>query len=174
MDFQKRLKKLKLLIFDVDGILTDNTVLMGENGREYKRFNLADGMGFYLARLAGIKIALISGRYSPATDSRAKELGLGDVYQGYLNKVKAIEELTAKYDLSPEEICYMGDDIIDLQAMETSGFCATVPHGAEEIRSIADYITEKEGGNGAARELINLILKAKGIKATELWGANNA
>ena len=173
MTIDDKLKKLKLLIFDVDGILTDNTVIMGGNGAEYKQFHIADGLAFYMAKMAGLKIALVSGRYSAATDSRAKELEVDELYQGYTNKADIITELMDKYQLSMDEISFMGDDLVDLQAMKAVGVRVTVGHSPQQIRDRADYITSKEGGKGAVREFIDMVLAAKQIDVEAMWEVGN-
>lgn len=165
---QKRMKKIKLLIFDVDGVLTDNTVWMGQGRNEYKRFNIADGMGVYIARRAGIPTAFVSGRKSPATSSRARELGISDLYQNKGPKRKPFEILLKKYKLSPSEAAFMGDDVIDVAVMKLAGVSATVPHAPSYVKRYADIVTRREAGNGAAREFVDMILKAKGLDPLEL------
>lgn len=164
-----RLEKLKLLIFDVDGILTDNTVFMGDEGMEFKQFCIADGLAFYLAKSVGIKLALISGRYSPATVSRAKELRVDELYQDRIDKSEIIKDLMDKYNLGVDEVSFMGDDLVDLQAMEAVGFAVAVPHSPRFIKKRADYVTEAPAGKGAVREFIDMVLEAKKIDIEELW-----
>jgi len=162
------MKKIKLLIFDVDGVLTDNTVWMGRDGNEYKRFCIADGMAVYIARRAGIPTAFLSGRKSPATTSRAKELGITDLFQKKGPKSKPFERLLKKYNLSPDEAAFMGDDVIDVAVMKMAGISATVPHAPSYVKRFADIVTRKQAGMGAAREFVDLILKAKGLDPIEL------
>jgi 3-deoxy-D-manno-octulosonate 8-phosphate phosphatase (KDO 8-P phosphatase) len=162
------MKKVELLIFDVDGVLTDNTVYIGRNGAEYKRFNIADGMAVYIARRAGIPTAFISGRKSPATTSRAKELGIIDFYQYPGTKRKPFEKLLKKYKLEPEQTAFMGDDIIDVVLMKLAGVSATVPHAPDYVKKFAHVVTKKNAGFGAAREFVDMVLKAKGIDPLEL------
>ena len=169
MSIDDRLKKIKILIFDVDGVLTDNSVFIGDNGSEYKRFFIADGLAFYMARMAGLKIALLSGRYSPATDSRARELEVDELFQGNIDKAKVINDLMGKYRLNTDEICFMGDDLVDLGAMKVAGVRVSVPSGASQIKAEADYITRHEGGRGAVRELIDMVLTARGFDVKAFW-----
>lgn len=169
MTFEDRLKRLKLLVFDVDGVLTDNSVFMGENRNEYKRFNIADGLGFYMARRVGLELALVSGRYSAATDSRAQELGVIEVHQDIIDKAAAITMLRRKYGLEIDEISYMGDDFIDLKAMDVVGVRITVPHSPRLLQERVDYVTRRKAGDGAAREFIDMVLEARGVDMEEMW-----
>jgi 3-deoxy-D-manno-octulosonate 8-phosphate phosphatase (KDO 8-P phosphatase) len=162
------MKKIKLFVFDVDGVLTDNTVWMGRNGAEYKRFNIADGMGVYIARRAGIPTAFISGRPSPATISRVKELGITDFFQKKGPKRIPFQKLLKKYKLDPKEVAFMGDDVIDVPVMEMVGVAATVPHAPEYVKKFADVVTDHQAGMGAAREFIDMVLTAKGLDPVEL------
>ena len=118
---KQKLKNIKLIISDVDGVLTDGSIYIGANSEEMKRFSVEDGAGVALAKVAGLKIALLSGRYSPATEIRGKELKIEDIYNGMLNKIPAYEELKQKYNLEDSEIAYIGDGLIDLPVMEKSG-----------------------------------------------------
>lgn len=163
-----KMRKIELFVFDVDGVLTDNTVYMGRNGAEYKRFCIADGMAVYIARRAGMPTAFISGRKSPATTARAKELGITDIYQYVGNKKKPFEKLLKKYKLQAEQIAFMGDDIIDVVLMKIAGVSATVPHAPDYVKKYADVVTKKQAGFGAAREFVDMVLKAKGFDPLEL------
>ncbi|UCC79422.1 MAG: HAD hydrolase family protein [Candidatus Zixiibacteriota bacterium] len=163
-----KMRKIELFVFDVDGVLTDNTVYMGRNGAEYKRFCIADGMAVYIARRAGIPTAFISGRKSPATTARAKELRISDYYQYPGTKRKPFERLLKKYKLQPEQTAFMGDDIIDVVLMKMAGVSATVPHAPDYVKRYADVVTKKQAGFGAAREFVDMVLKAKGFDPLEL------
>jgi 3-deoxy-D-manno-octulosonate 8-phosphate phosphatase (KDO 8-P phosphatase) len=163
-----KLRKIKLLIFDVDGVLTDNSVFIGDGKTEYKRFNIADGMAVYMARRAGIPTAFLSGRKSSSTTARAKELGIKDLYQIPGPKKIPFEKLLKKYKLNPEQTSYMGDDVIDVALMKMVGVSATVPHAPAYVKRYADIITKKQAGFGAAREFVEMVFKAKGIKPIEL------
>ena len=163
----RKLKKVKLLVFDVDGVLTDNTVWMGSGKNEFKRFNIADGMAVYIARRAGIPTAFLSGRKSPATTARARELKITDLYQNAGPKRAPFEKLLKKYQLTSAEVAYMGDDIIDVAIMKMAGVSATVPHAPSYVKRFADVVTKKEAGMGAAREFVDMVIKAKGLDPLE-------
>ena len=154
--------QIKLIISDIDGVWTDGTIYKGTDGMEFKRFTVLDGVGVAVARAAEIKIALISARFSPATEYRAKELEIEDVYNGGLNKIPAFEELKNKYSLSNEEIAYIGDDLIDIPIMEQVGLPIAVPNAVPEVKAIAKHITSVPGGNGAFREAVCWIIEQQG------------
>src|SRR5574341_588631 len=158
---QKKLRKIKLLILDVDGVLTDNGVYVGSDGNEFKKFNIQDGFGIYLLQLAGVKVALLSGRYSKATESRAQELKIEHVYNGYTDKLKVYQELKEKLSFQDEEVAFVGDDLPDLPVLENVGVPMTVANAQIEVKRVAEYVTKSPGGQGAVREIINLMLKAR-------------
>ena len=161
---EQRLRKIKLLITDVDGVLTEGSIYLGNDGVELKRFSIHDGAAVAFARAAGLKLAVISGRYSPATESRMKELGIDeDCYQGKLNKVRIYKELCQKYDLKDDEVAYIGDDLIDAAVMEKVGFAIAVRNAHPFIKEISHHVTETVGGDGAFREVVELILKGQGL-----------
>jgi 3-deoxy-D-manno-octulosonate 8-phosphate phosphatase (KDO 8-P phosphatase) len=162
------MKKIKLFVFDVDGILTDNTVWIGRGKTEFKRFNIADGMAVYIARRAGIPTAFISGRQSAATSTRVKELGIVDFYQEKGPKRIPFQKLLKKYKLTPDQVAYMGDDVIDVPILETVGIAVTVPHAPDYVKKYVDYVTTHEAGMGAARELVDMVLIAKGLDPVDL------
>lgn len=161
-EHKTRCAAIKMIISDVDGVLTDGAVYKGENNREYKRFSVTDGAGIALARVAGLKIAFISGRFSPATESRAQELRIEDVYNGTLNKITPYEELKTKYNLADENIAYVGDDLIDIPVMELAGISIAVANAYQPVKNLAHYVTKIHGGCGALREAIDWILKQQG------------
>jgi len=148
-----------LLILDVDGVLTDGSIYRGQGDVELKRINVSDGAGIALARAAGLKLAIVSGRSSPATTSRMKELQITDVYNGTLNKIPPYEALKKKYGLSDAQIAYMGDDLIDLPVMEQVGVPIAVDNAYDPVKEIAVYVTKARGGDGAVREAIDWILR---------------
>jgi 3-deoxy-D-manno-octulosonate 8-phosphate phosphatase (KDO 8-P phosphatase) len=161
--FLQKLNQIALVIFDVDGVLTDNTVYMGSDGFELKRFNIADGLGIHMAQKHGIKIALLSGRKSPSTITRARELGITDVYQDTSNKIEYYDALKAKYSIEDQHIVYVGNDLIDLPIMKQCGLAVAVPDSPQSVLKAAHYVTKKAGGFGAAREILDMILEARGI-----------
>ena len=160
---KSQLEKLKMLIFDVDGVMTDGKLIMGPDGHEQIEFFVLDGAGIHLAKYAGYKIALITGRNSKIIVERAKYLEIEDVYINQFYKIDAYNELRAKYKLKDEEISYMGDDVLDIPVMEVVGYSITVPHAVPEVKEAADYITSKPGGNGAVREFIDKLLHEIGV-----------
>ena len=151
-----------MVISDIDGVWTDGTFYKGTDGQEFKKFNVNDGVGVAMAKSAGYKIALISGRYSPATEYRAKELNIKDVYNGGLNKITAYEELKIKYNLSDSEIAYVGDDLIDIPVMEKVGIPIAVANAIVNVKEISTYITKKSGGQGAFRDSVSWIIDQQG------------
>ena len=151
-----------MIISDIDGVWTDGSFYKGTDGQEFKKFNVNDGVGVAMARAAGFKIALISGRYSPATEYRAKELNIEDVYNGGLNKIVAYEELKKKYNLIDSEIAYVGDDLIDIPVMEKVGAPIAVENAIISVKEISIYITKTAGGYGAFRESVSWIINQQG------------
>lgn len=152
---------IRLMIFDVDGVLTDGKIVYDDRGVESKMFDVRDGHGIKLLMRSGVEIAIITARQSRVVEHRAANLGIELVYQGAKDKLKAFDEILDRLKLAPDQAAYMGDDIIDLPVMKRSGFSATVPDAADEVRERADYVSKKPGGGGAAREVCELILKAQ-------------
>ncbi len=157
------IKKIEMIISDVDGVLTDGTIYKGTDGQEFKKFTVHDGVGVAMARAANLKIALISGRHSPATEYRAKELKINDVYNGGLNKIPAYEELKRKYSLNNSQIAYLGDDLIDIPVMKKVALPIAVANASKLVKNISQYITEVSGGHGALRDAVEWIIDKKGI-----------
>ncbi len=151
-----------MIISDVDGVWTDGTFYKGTEGQEFKKFNVSDGVGVAMARAANLKIALISGRYSPATEYRAKELKIEDVYNGELNKKSAFKELKEKYDLADSDIAYVGDDLIDIPVMKKVAAPIAVANAVTNVKEISIYITNMAGGDGAFREAVSWIIEQQG------------
>jgi 3-deoxy-D-manno-octulosonate 8-phosphate phosphatase (KDO 8-P phosphatase) len=158
-----QLAKIKIFICDVDGVLTDGAIFIG-GSREIKRFNIHDGLGLVLLRRAGIKTAWVSSRPSPATTMRARELKITFLVQqkDKLSKTAAIEAILAREKLEWDEVCFIGDDIVDLGPLEMAGVGAAVADAVDEAKNAADFITHAAGGHGAVREMVELILKAQG------------
>jgi 3-deoxy-D-manno-octulosonate 8-phosphate phosphatase (KDO 8-P phosphatase) len=155
----KKEKNIKLIVLDVDGVLTDGSLYIGSNEEEYKKFNTQDGMGINLAHYAGLKTAIISGRNSKAVTKRAKELKIQYVYQGITDKVQALHELLDNLDLHPNEVSYMGDDLNDLPIINIVGLSFAPANAASLVKENVDFVTERRGGQGAVREMIEFILK---------------
>lgn len=155
--------KIKLLILDVDGVLTDGGIILDGKGNELKSFHVRDGHGIKMATGSGIIVALITGRYSKVVERRAKELGIEDVFQKCHDKKVAYRQLAEKYSLNDAEIAYVGDDVVDISVLKTCGFSVAVADAAEEVKPFARMITKQCGGRGAVRETCDFILKAKGL-----------
>ena len=151
-----------MFLTDVDGVLTDGSLIYGDNGIEAKVFNVTDGVGMILLRFAGIKTGIITAKYSQATERRAKEMCVTELYQGVLNKGNVLDKLLEKYKLSTEDIAYIGDDLADIPVLEKVGFSVSVPNAPDEVKRMAIYITEQPGGKGAVREVATFILKNQG------------
>ena len=163
----ERGKKVKLVIADVDGVLTDGSIYKAKESStfvdiELKQFSIVDGAGIALARLLDLRVAIISGRHSLATEARAKELKIEDVYNGSLNKLKPYDDLKSKYSLNDEDIAFIGDDIIDLSLMEIVGAPIAVANAYHLVKDTAIYTTSLPGGQGAFREAIDWIAMCQG------------
>ena len=159
----KRLKAIRLFLCDVDGVLTDGTITMG-NGVELKRFSIQDGLGLRLLQKEGIKVGWISNRPSSATIERAKDLKVDYLHQQKSGtKTQAAEDMMKQAGVTWEQVCYMGDDIVDLAVLKRAGFAAAVANAIAEAKDVAHYVTKAHGGNGAVREVCELILKAQGF-----------
>ncbi|MDO8701245.1 MAG: HAD family hydrolase [Undibacterium sp.] len=158
----KKAALVKLMVFDVDGILTDGSLHFGPEGEALKTFNVLDGQGIKLLQEAGVITAIISARQSPIVAKRAADLGITHLMQGIHDKKEAFLELIAVLSVAPEHCGFIGDDVIDLPVLSRVGFAASVPNGHAEVRSRVDYVTQASGGNGAAREICDFILQAQG------------
>ncbi|MFH1232177.1 MAG: HAD-IIIA family hydrolase [Planctomycetota bacterium] len=160
MSIQK-LRKIRMVIMDVDGVLSDGRMILNDKGIETKIFNTYDGAGVVYLQRAGLKTAIITGRYSKAVTYRAKELGITEVYQNAKNKIEALNKILRKYKLSTEEICYIGDDLPDIPVMKLVGYAVAVRNARPEVIKHAHYITKLYGGQGVVREVAEKILKAQ-------------
>lgn len=161
-----RIKKLKLMIFDVDGVLTDGSIIYTDSGSEIKIFDVQDGHGLKLLMRAGIEVAFLSGRDSRVTDLRARELGVQYVYQNIKRKLDAYEDIIGRLNLRSQEVGYVGDDLIDIPVMKRAGWAVTVPNASVYVLPYAHYITRKSGGRGACREVCDIVLQVKGLWRT--------
>lgn len=168
---QQRAAQIKVVLTDVDGILTDGKVnfFVTPDGKieEFKSFHTQDGIALLLARSAGLVCGIITGRRHPTTVSRAEKLGFTYMYQGFLSKLGPLQDVLKKENVRPEEVCYIGDDITDLPLLKQVGFAATVPGAVDEVKQHVHYITKRVGGDGAFREIIDFILQSQG-KLAEL------
>lgn len=153
---------IRLLVMDVDGVLTDGTVMINCDGSEGKLFNLQDGHGIRMWQRAGLKVAFLSGRFSQATEHRAKQLEVDYCVQDCFEKLPEFKKLLEQAGLSAKETAYIGDDLLDLPVISCAGFGAAVANAVDEVKQAADYITTRSGGAGAVREVIEYILKNSG------------
>ena len=161
-DVLERAKKIKLIIFDVDGVLTDGSLFFGDDGQEYKAFNSKDGHGMKMLQRSGVKIAIITGRTSKVVMHRMANLNIDIIYQGQADKKPAYEEILREHSLSPEQVAYVGDDVVDLPVMIRVGFAICVENGHELAKKHAHWIAPTPAGRGAARDVCELIMKAQG------------
>lgn len=160
-EIDEKLNRIKLVILDVDGVLTDGGILIDGRGEETKRFHVRDGYGIKLLQRTGVSFVLLSGRTSKPTSIRAAELGIDEVHQGIRDKLPLYEKILEEKGLTDEQVAYMGDDWMDVPLLLRVGFSATVADAVEEAKEAADYITAKRGGDGAVREFIELILRRR-------------
>jgi len=162
MDTEVRARRVKLLVFDVDGVLTGGQILFGPDGEALKIFHAHDGLGINAAHRAGLKTAVITGRESEMVRQRGAELAIPEVCQGARDKIAHLERLLDKHGLTAEEVAYAGDDLNDLAVMRRVGLACAVANAAPEVKEVAHYVTGRAGGAGAVREIVELVLKAQG------------
>ena len=155
--------RVDLLVMDVDGVLTGGQIIYPGSQGELKIFDVRDGQGLALAKRAGLRLAIITGRTSDAVQRRARELGVDVLMEGQNRKGAALVELMGKLRVKPGQVCYVGDDLMDLPAMLRAGFPVAVADAVEEVKEAASWVTSKPGGQGAVRELVEFVLKAKGL-----------
>lgn len=156
-----KLKHIKLLLLDVDGVMTDGGVYYGASGEELKKFNIQDGYGIVKLQQAGVPVGIITGRVSKIVQQRAEELGIQEVHQNLENKLEAYERIKNKLSLHDNEIAYIGDDGPDIPVLQCVGFSAAPANGLDDVRKSVDYVCKRRGGEGAVREVIELILRSK-------------
>ena len=164
----EKIKPIRLIAFDVDGVLTDGGLYLSDSGEEFKRFNSLDGHGLKMLKASGVELAIITGRTSRCVELRAKNLGITYLYQGVEKKWDAMQVLLDKLQLSPEVAAFMGDDVVDLPVMRRVGFAVTVAKASPAVRDNAHYTTKLEGGHGAVREVCELIMSAQGTLSAQL------
>jgi 3-deoxy-D-manno-octulosonate 8-phosphate phosphatase (KDO 8-P phosphatase) len=163
-----RAHRIRLAIFDVDGVLTDGTLYVSERGEEMKAFNILDGLGLKMLSATGVVTALLSGRKSNMVALRAKEIGISHVLQGADNKLEAYHRLLRKLDLAEEETSFMGDDLPDLPVLRRCGLAFSVPNAPEIVRSHVHHVTRTLGGYGAVREACEFLMQARGTLENQL------
>lgn len=161
-DLEQRAKKIRLAIFDVDGVLTDGSLFYGDDGQEYKAFNSLDGHGLKMLRRSGVALAIITGRNSTVVVHRALNLGVEHVYQGAEDKLVIYQQVLEDLSTDAEHTAYMGDDVVDLPVLKRCGLAVCVPQSVDLVRRHVHYVTERSGGRGAAREVCELIMRAQG------------
>ena len=161
-DLAARAQKIELLLLDVDGVLTDGSILYTADGIEIKRFHVRDGSGLKFWHGHGKRSAIISGRTTPAVERRARELGIAPVFQGCAAKLPALDALLAETGLRPEQVCAIGDDLPDLPILQRSGLAVSVADGCAEVRAAVDYVTPNPGGHGAVRDAVEWLLRLQG------------
>ena len=159
---KKKAASIKVLILDVDGVLTDGRITLNERGDEVKSFNVKDGLGLKILMSTGIEVVIITGRKSVVVEHRAKELGIDEVWQGIKDKRALCKKIIGEKGLKKKEVCCIGDDLPDLAMFMEAGLRIAVADAVEEVREKADFVTKKKGGDGAVREACEWILKSKG------------
>ncbi len=167
-DILERAAQIRLVIFDVDGVLTDGSLFLGDDGQEYKAFHSRDGHGMKMLQETGVEIGIITGRSSQVVEYRMNNLGIRHVYQGKLDKLPAYDELVAKLGLVPQQVAYVGDDVVDLPVLRRSGLALAVQDAHPLVKQHAHWISEHGGGRGAAREVCEFIMRAQGTLERQL------
>ena len=161
--FEEKLKKIRMLLLDVDGVMTDGSIIMDSEGRELKNFNVRDGHGLVMIQRHGIAVGILTGRKSDVVEHRARDLKITEVCQGALNKKEVFQQILLKHNLSPEAIAYMGDDIVDIPVLKMVGFSVAVADALELVKKTVHYVTVHRGGKGAVREVCEMLLEAQGF-----------
>ncbi|HZP88343.1 MAG TPA: HAD-IIIA family hydrolase [Burkholderiales bacterium] len=161
-DTRTRAARVRALVLDVDGILTDGRLYYSNSGEEIKSFHIQDGLGIKLLQAGGVPVAIISSRHSPAVERRARELGIAHVRLGIARKLEAFEALTTELRIEPSDCAGMGDDLPDLAILQRCGFAASVPEAPDAVRASVHYVTRRTGGRGAVREVCEVLLAARG------------
>lgn len=168
MSLGKRIKPLRLIAFDVDGVLTDGGLYLSDSGEEFKRFNTLDGHGLKMLKASGVELAIITGRTSKCVELRARNLGITRLYQGVEDKLAVMQSLLAELKVAPEAAAFMGDDVVDLPVMRRVGLALSVPGAPQIVRDHAHYVSQRDAGHGAVREVCELILGAQGTLDAQL------
>ncbi|MCY4612257.1 MAG: HAD family hydrolase [Nitrospira sp.] len=164
----RRLKKIRLVATDVDGVLTDGGLYYSDSGEQTKKFNVWDGLGLVLLKQAGLVTAVVTMDQTPLVKVRAAKLGMTEIHQGVKDKLAVLKQLASKYGIKLEEIAYVGDDVPDLPALRAVGFSAAPANGRDLVRKKVRYVCKAKGGEGAVREVADLILAAQGLSAAFL------
>ena len=159
------LKRIRLFATDVDGVLTDAGMYYAESGDEWKKFNTRDGMGIKLLQRAGIITAIVTQERTKLVARRAEKLAIPELHQGVMDKLSCVREMAARHGLTLSQVAYVGDDINDLETLKAVGFSATPADGMPQVAAVVDYVCQKKGGEGAVREIIEMILEAQGRRS---------
>ena len=159
---QEKIRRIRFLILDVDGVLTDGGIIIDDDGRETKRFDVRDGHGLKMLMRCDVEIILLTGRKSKVVEHRARDLGISEVYQGVWNKLEVFEEILMKKNVTAQEVAFVGDDVVDVPVLRRVGVSFAVADALEAVKKVVHYITENPGGRGAVREICEIIIKAKG------------
>lgn len=168
MDIKEKAKNIELVIFDIDGVMTDGGLFFDNHGGEYKAFNSLDGHGLRMIQECGIQVAVITGRKSTLVEHRMNDLGVSIIYQGYRDKKPAFEKLLQETGFSKDQITYVGDDVVDLPVMTQLDFSIAVQNAHPFVKQHAQWVTERSGGRGAVREVCEFLLEAKGMLEEKL------
>lgn len=159
---KEKLKGVRLLVLDVDGVMTDGRIIMDYAGREIKNFNVRDGHGIKILQHCGVKVAILTGRKSKVVEHRAKDLEIKDIYQKVYNKKEVFEKILKKQKLSADAVAFIGDDIVDVPVLKRVGFSVAVADALDIVKKSVDYVAKNRGGHGAVREICEMILQAQG------------
>jgi 3-deoxy-D-manno-octulosonate 8-phosphate phosphatase (KDO 8-P phosphatase) len=157
-NLKKKIKSVRILVMDVDGVMTDGRIIMDDAGREIKNFNVRDGHGIKMLMRYGIDVILLTGRRSAVVEHRARDLGISEVHQAVFNKLEVCDEIIQKRSIDYDHIAFIGDDIVDIPLLKRVGFSVAVADAADHVKKAVDYVTETKGGKGAVREVCELIL----------------
>ena len=158
----ERAKRIKILIVDIDGVMTDGRIIYSIYGDELKFFDVQDGFGMTLLNRAGIKTVIMTAKKSKIVKLRGRDLNVAKIYQGFHDKLLPFNKLIKKFRVAPDEVCFIGDDLIDLPVLKRVGLAVSVPNAVEDVKTYAHYITSKTGGRGAVREVCDMILRSQG------------
>ncbi|HOC01866.1 MAG TPA: HAD-IIIA family hydrolase, partial [bacterium] len=156
------IKKIKLVATDADGVLTDGKIFYGENGRQCKNFSVKDGMAFKMLKAAGLKSIIISGKKTGILEKRVSDIDVDFVFENTEDKMKVLKHLCKRYKINMEEVCYMGDDILDIPVLESVGFSVAPRDACEDVKNIVKYVVSKNSGKDAFRECVEIIIKSQG------------
>lgn len=161
-EISRRLNKVRMLMLDVDGVLTDGRIVMNDRGEELKFFDVRDGHGIKMLIRYGIDVVFVTGREAPVVEHRARDLGVMEVHQKIWNKLELLEEILKNRGLSSDQVAFIGDDIVDIPVLKRVGFAVAVRDAQEEVKNVVHYVTKRKGGRGAVREICEMILKVQG------------